>query len=180
MRAAQIPSNKHDIDWCKWNRQLLKIMSFPPPLSYHLYTDGVRLPQQLLHSRHPGHPGGVQLPVPHPVEKSLQPQYLNLMCNFIVAPRAVCCELEQICLVITLSVGGLGVDATTTHYTSVISLICVSKQPTRRASGSTTQLLHGRNSLRWAAGGLHVWLSIPRSCNILWGHLIRCHQEGRK
>lgn len=37
MRAAQIPSNKHDIDWCKWNRQLLKIMSFSPPLLSPLY-----------------------------------------------------------------------------------------------------------------------------------------------
>lgn len=89
------------------------------------------------------------------------------------APRVVCCELEQIWLVITLSVGGLGVDTTTTHYTSVISLICVSKQLTRCGSGSTTQLLHRSNSLRWAANSLHVWLSIPGSCNILGGHLIR-------
>lgn len=40
------------------------------------------------------------------------------MCYFIIAAEVVCCDLEQIWLVIALSVGGLGVDATTTCYTS--------------------------------------------------------------
>lgn len=39
------------------------------------------------------------------------------MCYFIVAPEVVCCDVEQIWLVIALMLRGLRLDAITSYYT---------------------------------------------------------------
>lgn len=121
-RSAQITSNKH-VGWLNWNGQLLKITPLLSPPNRWKASSPATSP--FMKSRSPWRTAP---PSPSYGTKITAATIIHFDVLFHNCSKNGVMWLEQICLLIA-SVGGLSVDATTTYYMSVISPICVSKNP---------------------------------------------------